>query len=266
MFLAGAFYSWVALFLSYIVFKQYSGLLMVFFISVSIIPLLYTAIKKEEEIDLELETESEILKEHGKFLIFLLHLFLGILTSLTIAYILLPNSIVQIIFSIQADAILDVNNKVSGNITSIGLFQGIFINNLKVLFFCLIFSFIYGVGAIFILTWNASVVAVAIGNMIKSKLAIISQSLGSITLSSYFGVATFSVFRYMTHGILEILAYFVAGLAGSIISVAVIKHNLQNEKVIRDALDLVFISLAILFFAALVEVFITPIFFPTLIN
>ena len=35
--------------------------------------------------------------------------------------------------------------------------------------FCLLFSLIYGSGAIFILTWNASVLGTAIGNYIKSK-------------------------------------------------------------------------------------------------
>ena len=42
----------------------------------------------------------------------------------------------------------------------------IFINNMGVLFLCIIFSFLYGAGAIFILTWNASVIAAAIGSFI----------------------------------------------------------------------------------------------------
>ncbi len=65
----------------------------------------------------------------------------------------------------------------------------------------------------------------------------------------------------MTHGLLEIAAYFVAGLAGGIISIALIKHNLENDKVLVDALDLVLLSLGILLIAGLVEVYVTPLFF-----
>ena len=140
-------------------------------------------------------------------------------------------------------SIIDVNNNVSGGLAKVGLFKAIFLNNLKVLFFCLIFSFLYGVGAIFILTWNASVVAVAMGNLIKTKLAVLSASFGLSNLASYLTITSFSFMRYMSHGFIEILSYFVAGLAGSIISVAVIKHNLENEAVLYDALDLIIVSL-----------------------
>ena len=65
----------------------------------------------------------------------------------------------------------------------------------------------------------------------------------------------------MTHGIFEIAAYFIAGLAGGIISIALIKHNLQENRVLIDSLDLVLISVGFLIVAALIEVFITPLFF-----
>tara|TARA_Y100000310_G_C20576620_1_gene760734 strand:- start:339 stop:1196 length:858 start_codon:yes stop_codon:yes gene_type:complete len=261
MFFIGFLYSWIALFISYLVFRQFSGLLMIFFIIFASLPLLYNVIKHEEEIDLKFESEWKILKEHSKVIIFLLYFFLGILIGLVLAYVFLPTEMVESIFHIQSSAIQDINNSVSGGITSFSLFKAIFLNNLKVLFFCLVFSFLYGMGAIFILTWNASVVATAIGNLIKSKLALLSSGFGLSTAASYFSITTFSFMRYMTHGIVEIAAYFVAGLAGSIISVAVIRHNLENERVLYDSLDLVFISLGILLFAALVEVYITPALF-----
>ncbi len=261
MFFVGLLYSWIALFISFLVFREFSGLLMIFFIIFASLPLLYNVIKKEEEIDLKLESEWKILKEHSKVIIFFLYLFLGILIGLILAYILLPNSMVESIFQIQASAIQDINNSVSGGVTSFSLFKAIFLNNLKVLFFCLVFSFLYGMGAIFILTWNASVVATAVGNLIKTKIAALSSGFGLATLANYFSIGAFSFMRYMTHGIIEIAAYFVAGLAGSIISVAVIRHNLENERVLYDSLDLVFISLGILLFAALVEVYITPVLF-----
>jgi len=70
--------------------------------------------------------------------------------------------------------------------------------------------------------------------------------------------------RYMTHGMFEILAYFIAGLAGGIISVAVINHKTTSEQfkhVVIDSLDLILLGFIVLVFAAFVEVFITPVFF-----
>ena len=99
------------------------------------------------------------------------------------------------------------------------------------------------------------------GNLIKTELAKTASAVGFSSLSSYFSVATFSFFRYMTHGIFEIVAYFIAGLAGGIISIALIRRDLHNEKVFIDALDLILISLGVLILAGIVEVYITPALF-----
>src|SRR3989344_5494930 len=261
VFLTGFFYSIISLMLSYFVFKEISGILTVFLIVFSTIPMVYMIIRKEEELDLEYNKEWKLLKEHTKVLIFLIILFLGITTALTVAYIFLPESVVNTIFSLQKSAIINVNNNVQGKITQLTLFTRIFLNNFKVLFFCLIFSFLYGTGAMFILTWNASVIAAAIGNLIKIKLSEATSLIGLPAVSSYFSVTAFSFFRYMTHGIFEIAAYFIGGLAGGIVSIALIKHNLQENRVLIDSLDLVLISIGFLIVAALIEVFVTPIFF-----
>ena len=65
----------------------------------------------------------------------------------------------------------------------------------------------------------------------------------------------------MFHGLVEIAAYFIAGIAGSIISIAVIKHNIQEESVLYDSVNLILLSVGVLFVAALMEVYITPVFF-----
>jgi len=261
VFLTGFFYSLVGLMLAYFVFKEVSGILMVFLIVFATIPMVYITIKREEELDLKYDNEWKLLKEHTKLLVFLMILFFGITAALTLAYIFLPQQVVDTIFSLQKNAIVNVNSNVQGKITQFTLFTRIFINNVKVLFFCLVFSFLYGTGAMFILTWNASVIATAMGNLIKSKLAEATSLIGLPSISAYFSITTFSFFRYMTHGIFEIAAYFIGGLAGGIVSIALIKHNLQENRVLIDSLDLVLISVGFLIVAALIEVFITPLFF-----
>lgn len=261
MFLAGFLYSLVGMGLSYLVFKENAGLLTVFLIVLATVPLLYTTIKNEEELDLQLESESSLLKEHTKVLFFLICLFLGIVVALSLAYIFLPQSITNITFGLQQQAIQKVNMNIQGQITHLDLFTRIFANNLKVLFFCVIFSFLYGTGALFILTWNASVVATAMGTLFKLEISKAASLVGLPGMAAYFSAASFSFFRYMTHGILEMAAYFVAGLAGGIISIALIKHNLKEDRVLIDALDLILLSLGILLIAGLVEVYITPALF-----
>ncbi|MBT4935390.1 stage II sporulation protein M [Candidatus Woesearchaeota archaeon] len=265
MFIAGFVYSLIAFVLSYIVFRDAAGLLLVFLVVLSTLPILYTAIRNEEELDLKYTKEWKLLKEHTKVLVFFMFLFLGITAGLVFSYIAFPSAIVDTVFSLQNEAIVSVNNNVqaniTGGITKINLFGKIFMNNIKVLFFCLIFSFLYGSGAIFILTWNASVIAAAMGNIIKTELAKVTTLVGLSSASAYLGVTTFSFFRYMTHGLLEIAAYFVAGLAGGIISIAIIKHNLKENRVLIDVLDLVLISVGLLLIAGVVEVYITPVLF-----
>lgn len=258
MFIAGFFYSIIALFVSYLIFQEISGILMVFLIVLATLPTLYTTIKQEEEIDLRYQREWNMLREHSRVITFLIFLFFGITAALVLCYVLLPTSMTQIIFSLQNKAIHEVNTNIVGHITAFGLFQKILLNNLKVLFFCLSFAFLYGTGAIFILTWNASVIATAIGNLMKTKLAQVTSFMGLSTISSYFSITAFSFLRYMTHGIFEITAYFVAGLAGGIVSVAVIKHNFDNDKILFDVTELIILSLALLVIASLIEVFITP--------
>ncbi len=269
MFIVGFFNSIIALILSYIVFKDAAGLLSVFLIVMSTLPLFYVTIKREEELDFKYP-ESRLLKEHGKVLIFFLFLFFGIMAAMILAYVFLPQEMVNSVFNLQQAAITNVNNviqsgpssaAVTGNITSMGLFLKILVNNFKVLFFCLIFSFLYGAGSIFILTWNASVIASAVGNLIKMEVAKAASLIGFTSVATYFSAAAFSVFRYMTHGIFEIAAYFIAGLAGGIISIAFVKQNLKEPRVYLDVLDLVLISVGVLVVGGIIEVYVTPLLF-----
>lgn len=265
MFVAGFVYALIGLTISYIVFKEVAGILMVFLIVMATLPILYVTIKNEEELDLQYNDEIFLLKEHTKVLVYLIFLFIGITFALVLAYVFLPENVVNTVFELQKTAIMNVNNSIQANllgqITKIDLFIRIFFNNIKVLFFCLLFSLLYGAGAIFILTWNSSVIATAIGNLIKTELANSATLLGLSSISTYLTIGAFSFLRYMTHGIIEIGAYFVAGLAGGIISIALIKHNLSENRVLIDSLDLILISIAMLILAGFVEVYITPFFF-----
>ncbi|MCK4589232.1 MAG: stage II sporulation protein M [Nanoarchaeota archaeon] len=263
-FVAGALYATIALFLSFWVFQEYSSLIMVFLITLACVPFLYFTIKTEEELGATTISNVRLLREHGKVFLFLILLFLGFSLTLTFWYVFLPEKMVAILFSSQSQTIVNINNQISGNLANFDVFLKILLNNVRVLIFCILFAFLYGVGAIFILTWNASVIAAAMGNFIRKNLAHYATSAGFGKVAGYFHIFSIGLLRYSLHGIPEILAYFVGGLAGGIISVAVIKKDFLGEKrerIIFDSSELILIALGILFVAALLEVYVTPFLF-----
>ena len=183
-------------------------------------------------------------------------LFLGFVIAFAFWYIVLPNSAGQN-FNFQIRTFCAINSpsnfqqcvgnygaSVTGAATKTGAFLSIFANNISVLIFTLIFSLAFGAGAVFILVWNASVIAAGIGIFAKGNL----------------GQLPIGFLRYMIHGIPEIAAYFVGALAGGIISVAVVRKDLKGERmwrILEDALILLIIAIVILLVAAFVEVYIT---------
>lgn len=269
MFFIGAFYATVSLLLVKWIFSgdpvlsKYTGILVVTFCVMFSIPFIYFAIKNEEEKDLEEREFLNLMKEHSKALLYFMFLFMGFVVAFSFWYIVFSDGNQN--FRAQIETYCMINkpahfdecvseygvehvSKTTGFLTAKDKIVNIFANNIYVLIFTLFFSLIFGAGAIFILAWNASVISAAIGIFSKSDLA--NLPLGLV--------------RYMIHGIPEIASYFAGALAGGIISIAIIKHDVASEKfwtILQDSLNLVIFSVVILFIAALIEVFITPALF-----
>lgn len=271
LFFIGILFATISLIFSLWIFKSQTSLVMVFLTVMVAVPLMYATMQEEEEEDLVDQTERNILKEHSKAIFFLGSMFMGFVVAFSLFYIFLPVDMSEMVFSTQLDTIKAINAnvaKLTGHAFefSYGMeaFVMIFLNNLKVLFFCLFFAFFFGAGSIFILTWNATVISAAIGSYFRAGLEHYAGAIGLAKVASYFGVFSLSLLRYMIHGSFEIIAYFVGGLAGGIISVGMINHTLQSKKfkvILFDAFTLLVIAVIILVFAGLLEVFVTPMFF-----
>jgi uncharacterized membrane protein SpoIIM required for sporulation len=268
----GFLYTTLALFLSYYIFEAYSGIFMVFLATLAASPLIYRLMKMEEEKDLTDIEEKVLLKEHSKALKAFMYLFIGATLCFSFWYAVLPAEMTNTIFHSQSSTIGAINAKVTeesgpsmsqfANIVSpASVFSKIFFNNVKVLLFCILFSFLYGAGAIFILIWNASIVGTAIGMFIRTSIEAMSAAACGSNAGTTFCAVSSGILRYAVHGIPEILAYFIAALAGGIISIAVINHEFTSRKfehILLDSADLLMLAIGILFLAALIEVFITP--------
>ncbi len=256
MVIYGFIFASISIILALLIFNEEASMVAVFLTVMISTPLMYSTMKFEENEDLKIENERFLLKQHWKALKFLMYLFLGFIIAYSIWFLALPEQTTQTLFTSQLTTINSINSKISGNLlVDSGILLKIFLNNIKVMLFCLFFSLFFGAGAIFILTWNASVIGAAMGTFATDKLSMFGTHLISFPLS---------LVRYMTHGVFEILAYFMAGLAGGIISVAIINNDLigdYRKRIMRDSLDLMLLAVAFLIVGAIVEVFITPLLF-----
>lgn len=234
LFFIGLLYASLAIMLVHWVFSRdavlskYSGLLIVTFTVMFSMPFVYYTIKLEESKITRGRGTFSLLQEHEHAISVFMWLFLGFVVAFSFWYIVLASNQN---FQAQIETFCVINRPTnveecvrnygvqnsivsSSSVTSTDRLFLIFANNVYVLIFTLIFSLVFGAGVIFILAWNASVIAAAVGIFAQSQLSFLPKGLA----------------RYMIHGIPEIASYFIVALAGGIISVAVIKHEAGTPK------------------------------------
>jgi uncharacterized membrane protein SpoIIM required for sporulation len=268
MFFIGIMYASLSILLVYwffnkdAVLSQYSGMIVVTFCVMFSLPFMYFIIKQEEKQDEQIEGLLGMWKVHRDAIYAFIWLFLGFIVAFSFWYIILQNST---LFNAQIETYCMINSpggiencvakydfpqqiSSTGAATSEIRFLSIIQNNIYVMIFTLIFSLIFGAGAIFILAWNASVISAAISIFTKYQI-------NQIPL----GIA-----RYMIHGFPEITAYFITALAGGIFGIGIVRNGIKSPKffrVIENVIILLFIAIIILIIAAVIEVYFTPILF-----
>ncbi|MBW6451357.1 MAG: stage II sporulation protein M [DPANN group archaeon] len=244
-----------SLFVSYIIFPSAASIVFVFLITLSIAPLVYNVLKDDELIDEEdnqdmnfFETHEDVLKVYANF-------FLGVVVALSFWYTMLPDVLVNILFNTQISVFHSISN--IGTSTAFATassfsFSTILINNIKVATISFFMSFFFGTGAIFILSWNASVISVFIGTIAKGMVHKTSA------LYAYLYALPTGLLSIALHGIPEIAAYCIAGVAGGILSAGIIRNKNINV-IIKDSLYLFALSIFVIFVSVIIEVYITPI-------
>lgn len=201
-------------------------------------PFMLNLVKRQEDMEEDIKgiEKLNILQRHGDVLKVYTAFFLGMILSLSIIYLILPDNLVKSLFEDQTKEI----ERIRGSFLFFDSFQKILINNVGVLFLSFLFSFLFGAGAIFILAWNASVLSAAIGMAAKS--------FGGIK------ALPVAVLMFFPHGSLEILAYFIGGIAGGLISAALTRRKSPKFFfIVKDSLQLLAISVLLLILAGLVE-------------
>jgi len=244
------------------ILSKSSGILIVTFCVMFSLPFMYFMIKREEKEDENIEGFRDVWRVHNDAIRAFMWLFFGFLIAFSFWYIFLQDTN---LFNAQVGTYCQINSPSNVNgcigeyipgttisgaagISSPLRFLAILQNNLLVMIFTLIFSLVFGAGAIFILAWNASVISASIGIFTKYNWTEIPLGLA----------------RYMIHGFPEIAAYFIAALAGGIFGVGIVRHGIKDHrflKVAQHVIMLILIAIVFLVVAGLMEVYLTPILF-----
>lgn len=237
MFFVSGITAIVCVLISKYVFNEYTGLLTTFLITMTLIPVTRVISIKEAE-ESARGVKQGFFERYREVIIAYGSIFSGIVFFLSLLYVVLPQDVANTIFYEQVKEI----HRIRGDFVFGGLFTTIFFNNVIVLTLSFIFSLLFGFGAIFIVSWNATVLAAAIG--------MLSRSLGGAS------TLPLAILTFLPHGSLEMLAYLIGGIAGGVLSVAISKKNIEGVKfyrVLSDSLMLYVYSVLLLVIAGLIE-------------
>lgn len=269
MFFVGIIYASLSLLLTKLFFardtvmSEYSGIITVTFCVMFSLPFMYYLIRIEEEQDEHIEGFFSVWRAHSDAIYGFIWLFFGFIIAFSFWNIVLGDSN---LFNAQLETYCMINSPgemakcielygitgkaigIHGSSAAGGRLMSIIENNMYVMIFTLIFSLIFGAGAIFVLAWNASVISTAIGIFTKYSLTDIPLGL----------------LRYLVHGFPEITAYFIAALAGGMFGTGLMRHGIKDKlflRVFENVIILIFIAILIIILAALIEVYLTPLLF-----
>lgn len=266
VFLVAVLYSIVAVLLASALFPEQASILTIALITMMFVVYIQKLFGEEEEKD-ELIAEkklkkSNIFERHKDVIVAYCMMFLGITVALTAVFIFLPQygsvfdlQIAQPTISQYANA-ATAHATVSGQATASSnnamyLFIKYVMNNSRVMILAFVLSALLGTGAIIVLAWNASVIAVFVGLKTISPLISGSGHVVAFLIGLPSGLLSIAL-----HGIPEILAYVLAAIAGGILSVGIIREKIESNEfreVFKDALTVLVVAELVIILAAFLE-------------
>ncbi|MDD2531296.1 MAG: hypothetical protein PHY04_02810 [Candidatus ainarchaeum sp.] len=247
-----------SIFFAELIFPAHASVLSVAFITIGLVPLVYNILSEEtgEEFNCKGSICATFFARHFNLIMIYVWIFLGIIVAFAFYYSFLPVTLRASLFEEQIKSFCIISgssscvngvpfsiagrslafglNACSGlnsTVESCALF--IFENNAGVLLFTILLSVLYGVGAIFIIAWNASILGVFFGETII---------VGDV-------VRWLSMIQSMLigHGPPELMGYVFGALAGGVLSAMVAKREFFTHKSSIIIKDVLFLSLLAIF-------------------
>jgi hypothetical protein len=236
-FLLGIIYSVIAIMIAKFLFPGDPALVAVAFTSLLLLPELYKIFSMEERQE-RMEQKisfAALWRDDADIVKIYIYLFVGILLVYAVGTILMPEMQANTLFREQLE--IRFGQGFTGQATNLGaagvsscgngffeggLFKDLLGNNFLVLLACFIMALLTGDGAIFLITWNASVWGTIFGLTAKNAAA-------------FSGAAPYLIFVgimiiVFCHMIIEALSYFLAAISGSVISKDVILEKFASDR------------------------------------
>ncbi len=283
-FVLGVMYSIMGILFAWLLFPADPSLVAVAFTSILILPAMRKLFSIEEQQDKHIKKFSVKLlwKNHNDILSVYLLLLLGVFLVYSVAAIILPSMSVNGLFRDQLELRLtddgrglasDVSNNkydnsalkdslsldsstntVSSLKFSKGLFLELLTNNLLVLFACLALAFLTGDGAIFLLTWNASLWGTIFG--------VIARNASIVSHINPFLLLCLVLLIVLPHAFLEMLSYVLGAISGGLMSndVELEENELDSERFKgsywKSVLFILILAIVVVIIGGLVETFV----------
>jgi len=246
-FALGIFYSIIGILLAKLLFPQDPALVSVAFIAILMLPELIKLFSLEERREMKQLSMRNLLRMNAPFIKMYLFLFLGILLVYSVASIALPSLESNVLLREQLEMRESSSNVAGQAYFDSPFFFSILINNVSVMIAIFLLSFLTGDGAIFLITWNASVWGAIFGFTAKNAAA--------FTGGSPIGYFLIIMLIVLPHVILEATAYILAAISGGVISKDVLRtvDNKRFHSVFFYNLWLFIIGIGVLCLGAFVE-------------
>src|SRR3989338_1100073 len=254
MFFLAVIYTTISIFFEWKIFPAAASILSLAFITILFIPIFFKVFSKEEKKDRLYSSpiHPNLFFRHKDAIVLYTLFFLGIIVASSFVYVFFPDIHA---FDLQNNTL---RSFVTGHVTGGGdglcgsdNFSKYVCNNSQTMLLSFVLSLIFGAGAIFVLAWNASIIAVYLGGVMKSMIAA-----GTHPIQAYLFGIPMGLGAIALHGIPEILAYFFAGIAGGILSIGIIREKTLSKKfknIFKDSIIFLVIAEVLIILAAYLE-------------
>lgn len=246
MLLLSVIVAFVSVLAAWWIFPSAAGIIAPLLVTVAMTPVVYRILAHEEEVEAA-EAEKKIdmgfWQRHGEVIWLFGLFFIGNFISIFVIAVLAPQSFVESAFAQQLADIAAVSAMSGAAVSGSALLSPIVANNLRVMLFAFALSFLFATGALFILSWNASILALFLATFLRQGLY------------TEFALKTAGI---LPHVPIEMLAYFLAGIAGGMLSAGVVREKIMSPEfrlVLRDSLALFGLGLLAVAVGGLVEVY-----------
>ncbi len=181
-------------------------------------------------------TGKSIFEKYASMIKIYSYLFFGMAMAFAIWFAILPGQFSALLFKEQ------LLKFTVGYFTFQGSgFMRIILNNIGLMIFFFLMSLFYGAGSMFLLAWNASILGTMWGNTIKGTLSLVTPGTAVVN--------TIAAFPYLMP---EVAAYFLAAIAGGILSVNIAKKKTFNVSM-KESGELLTLAVVLLILAGVIE-------------